>query len=466
MSTASTTPISGPTPGPAASAPATPAQPLPDAGWPDNYSAVTAWWSVLLLMLFQIVSMIDRQVMSVLIPEMRADLNLNDFQISLVQGLAFALFYGVMGLVIGGMVDRYSRRKIMFAGIFLWSLAAASTGLARNYGQLFLGRLMVGCGEAAIAPAGQSLLSSIFPRHRLTTPIACFTAAGVAGISLSYALGGNLLQLFSHSPLGGPLEGLAPWRQVLIVTGLPGVIVAFLAFAIREPIRRSAAPLRPDAAGWGAFFRYIGAHARLMIGIILGSAILAMAIQGTMIWTPTYARRVLGVSPAKIGTMMSVAVALGGIVGGLSMGMLIDRQFARGTRDMALRLLSGFSLVIPPILALAFLAGDFTLLFLAVTLMMMTMGACFGPTMAAVQMIAPPEMRGRFAALTVLASNLFGYALGPMLIGLLTDYAFRDPMKIGYAIIVAMLVAGPGCAFLVWRARGDFLRLLDASSPR
>jgi len=236
--------------------------------------------------------------------------------------------------------------------------------------------------------------------------------------------------------------------------------------AIREPIRRSAAPLRPDAAGWGAFFRYIGAHARLMIGIILGSAILAMAIQGTMIWTPTYARRVLGVSPAEIGTMMSVAVALGGIVGGLSMGMLIDRQFARGTRDMALRLLSGFSLVIPPILALAFLAGDFTLLFLAVTLMMMTMGACFGPTMAAVQMIAPPEMRGRFAALTVLASNLFGYALGPMLIGLLTDYAFRDPMKIGYAIIVAMLIAGPGCAFLVWRARGDFLRLLDASSPR
>lgn len=430
--------------------------------WPDNYSKATAWGAVALLMLFQIVSMIDRQVMSVLIPEMRADLNLNDFQISLVQGLAFALFYGAMGLVIGGMVDRYSRRRIMFVGIFLWSLAAAGTGLARNYAQLFIGRLLVGCGEAAIAPAGQSLLSSIFPRRRLTTPMACFTAAGVIGISLSYALGGNLLERFTHQPLGGPLAGLAPWRQVLIVTGLPGVLIAFLAFAIREPVRRDAPAHRQDKAGWGAFFGYILSHSRLMIGIILGSAIMAMAIQGTSVWTPTYARRVMGVSAAEIGTMMSIAVALGGIVGGLSLGLFIDRQFGKGTRDIALRLLSLFCILIPPFLAIAIAAQDFTLLFIAITLMMMTMGASFGPTMAAVQMISPPEMRGRFAALMVLASNLFGYALGPMLIGLLTDYVFGDPMKIGHAIITTLLVAGPVAAVLVWSARRDFLRLLDS----
>jgi len=430
--------------------------------WPDNYSAATAWVSVALLMLFQIVSMIDRQVMSVLIPEMRADLQLNDFQISLVQGLAFALFYGAMGLVIGGMVDRYSRRRIMFVGIFLWSLAAAGTGLARNYAQLFIGRLMVGCGEAAIAPAGQSILSSIFPRHRLTTPMACFTAAGVIGISLSYALGGNLLERFSTHPLGGPLTGLAPWRQVLIVTGLPGILIAFLAFAIREPVRASAPPHRQSKAGWGAFFSHVHAHRRVMVGIILGSAIMSMAIQGTSVWTPTYARRVMGVSAGEVGTMMSIAVALGGIVGGLSLGLFIDRQFARGTRDIALRLLALFCILIPPFLAIVIAAQDFTWLFVAITLMMMTMGASFGPTMAAVQMISPPEMRGRFAALMVLASNLFGYALGPMLIGLLTDYVYGDPMKIGYAIITTLLIAGPVAAGLVWSARRDFLHLLDA----
>ncbi|WP_232307527.1 MFS transporter [Sphingobium chungbukense] len=441
-------------------------QVLPDghvhAGdWPDNYGPASAWWTVFILMIFQIVSMIDRQVISVLIPEMRADLGLNDFQISLVQGLSFALFYGLMGLVIGGMVDRYSRRAIMFTGIVVWSLAAAGTGLARSYTQLFAGRLLVGAGEAAVSPAGQSLLSSIFPRHRLTTPIACLSVSGVIGISLSYALGGNLLALFSTEPLGGPLAVLAPWRQVLVVTGLPGVAVAFLAFAFREPKRRSQPPPDRQAASWGAFFRYIAAHPRLMLGLILGSAVMAVAIQGTMVWTPTYARRVLGASAADVGTMMSVAVALGGIVGGLSLGVLIDHRFARGTRDMALRLLCGFCIVIPPILAMAFAIGNFALLFGAITLMMMTMGSSYGPTMAAVQMIAPIEMRGRFAALMVLASNLCGYAFGPMLIGFLTDYVYGDPMKLGWAIITGLLTAGPLAAWMVWSARGDFLRHLD-----
>lgn len=430
-------------------------------GFPDNYQTVTAWWTVTVLMIFQIVSMIDRQVISVLIPEIRADLSLNDFQISLVQGLSFALFYGFAGLLIGGMVDRHSRRKIMFAGVLVWSLAAAGTGLARNYAQLFIGRLLVGCGEGAISPAGQSLLSAIFPRHRLTTPMACFSASGVIGISLSYALGGNLLQMFTVDPLGGPLAGLAPWRQVLVVTGIPGVAIALLAFTIREPVRRDRPRPTAAAVGWGPFFRHIGGNARLTLGIIIGSAVMAMGIQGTMVWTPTYARRVLGISPAEVGTMMSIAVAFGGVVGGLALGLLIDRQFSRGTRDMALRLLCGFGLVIPPILAVVFAIGDARLLFAAITLMMMTMGASYGPVMAAVQMIAPPEMRGRFAALTVLASNLFGYAFGPVLIGFLTDYVFGDPMKIGYAIITSLLVAGPLAALIVWSARGDFLRRLD-----
>lgn len=442
-------------------APARTESPACSSDWPDNYGPASAWWTVFILTIFQIVSMIDRQVISVLIPEMRADLGLNDFQISLVQGLSFALFYGLMGLVIGGLVDRYSRRAIMFAGIVVWSLAAAGTGLARSYHELFAGRLLVGAGEAAVSPAGQSLLSSIFPRHRLTTPIACLSVSGVIGISLSYALGGNLLALFSAQPLGGPLSGLAPWRQVLVVTGLPGVLIAFLAFAFREPKRRSLTPPDRRAASWGAFFRHIGAHPRLMLGLILGSAVMAVAIQGTMVWTPTYARRVLGASAADVGTMMSVAVALGGIIGGLSLGLFIDHRFARGTRDMALRLLCGFCIAIPPCLAAAFALGNFTLLFGAITLMMMTMGSSYGPTMAAVQMIAPVEMRGRFAALMVLASNLCGYALGPMLIGFLTDYVFGDPMKLGWSIITCLLIAGPLAAWMVWSARGDFLRRLD-----
>ena len=109
--------------------------PAPAGGGPvDAWSVppTRAWWAVAVLALFQIFSMVDRTIIAVLIPEIRADLGLNDFQISLVQGLAFAIFYGIVGLFIGGLVDRSSRRLIMFGGIVIWSAAAAGTGLARH----------------------------------------------------------------------------------------------------------------------------------------------------------------------------------------------------------------------------------------------------------------------------------------------------------------------------------------------
>lgn len=429
--------------------------------WPHNYSAPAAWWAVAVTMIFQIVSMIDRQVVSVLIPEMRADLGLNDFQISMVQGMAFALFYGAMGLMIGGLVDRHSRQKIMFGGILLWSVAAASTGFARNYIQLFAARLFVGFGEGAISPAAQSLLSGIFPRGRLATPMSCFTAAGVIGVSLSYALGGHLLDQFTVAPLGGLLEGLAPWRQVLIVTGAPGVLVAFLAFTLREPKRTGATPPTPHEASWSSFFGYIGANARLMLGIIVGTALVAMMTQAAMAWTPTYARRVLGLSAGEVGTMMSIAVGLGGVVGGIALGLIIDYWFRRGVRDIALRFLALAALVMPPLIAICFLMDDTRILFGGITLMMLTMGAIFGPTLAAVQMIAPPAMRGRFGALAVLASNLFGFAFGPMLVGAITDYGFGDSNKVGASVAVVLVTICPLAAWMIWRARGDFVRRLD-----
>ena len=439
---------------------ATPPSAAPDA-WPDNYSAPAAWWAVAVMMVFQIVSMIDRQVVAVLIPEMRTDLGLNDFQISMVQGMAFALFYGAMGLIIGALVDRHSRRKIMFAGIVLWSVAAAGTGFARNYVQLFVARVFVGFGEGAISPAGQSLLSGIFPHGRLATPMSCFTVAGVIGISLSYALGGHLLESFTANPLGGPLDGLAPWRQVLVVTGAPGVLVALLAFTLREPKRAGVAKPTRHEASWGSFFGYIVANARLMLGIIVGSAMVAMMTQAAMTWTPTYARRVLGMTAGEVGTMMSITVGVGGVVGGILLGLIVDHWFRKGVRDIALRVLAGGTLVVPPLIALSFLADDSRVLFAGVVLMMLTMGAIFGPTLAAVQMIAPPAMRGRFGALCVLASNLFGFAFGPMLVGAITDYGFGDPNKVGASVAIVMIAICPFASWLIWSARGDFVRRLD-----
>jgi MFS family permease len=436
------------------------AAPAEISGRSPAYPRGLAWWAVAVTAVFQIFSMIDRMIVAVLIPEMRVDLGLNDFQISLVQGMAFALFYGVVGLFIGGLVDRYSRRWIMFGGIVLWSAAAAGTGLARNYAQLFLGRLLVGFGEGAISPSAQSLLSSIFPRERLSTAMSCFTAAGVAGISLSFLLGGFLLQQLSHSPLGGVFDGLAPWRQVLIVTGLPGVAVAFLAFTLREPQSQRSPVSRQG--GWGAFFRFLRGNGRLLGGMLGGYTLSAMMTQGAMTWAPTYARVMLGLSPATVGAMMGLAVALGGIIGTIGLGLIIDSWFARGRRDAALLTFTLMALVAPPLAALAFTANSAPLMFAAIFGLLFTLGASFGPGLAAIQMVSPVAMRGRFGALAAFASNLGGAALGPMLIGAITDYVLRDQAQVGTSIAIALALLGPLAALSLWWAKPAFVaRLAD-----
>lgn len=302
----------------------------------QTFDRMRAWWAVIVLMTFNIVSLIDRSIISVMIVDIRADLHLNDFQISLVQGMGFAIFYGVMGLVIGGLIDRSSRRKIMFAGINLWSLAACATGLAPNYMAMFGARLMVGVGEGAISPASQSLLSSIFPRHKLSTPMSCFVAAGVMGTGLAFALGGWLLDLFSHAPLGGPFVGLAPWRQVLVVTSLVGIPISFLIFSVREP-SRGVGTKRPRGASWGEFGRFMVEHRALMTCLLLGYGLTSMITYSVLAWAPTYARRVLEMSPMAVGSAMGLIVGIGGVVSTIFMGYVTDRLFARGHRDAAMR---------------------------------------------------------------------------------------------------------------------------------
>lgn len=426
--------------------------------WPSNYTSGAAWWAVFVTMIFQISSLIDRQIVSILIPEMRADLGLNTFQIFTLQGLAFALFYGAMGLLIGGWVDRYSRQKIMFAGIVIWSVAAAGTGLARSYMQLFAARLMVGFGEGAISPASQSLISNIFPRHRMSTPMSCFTVAGVAGASLSFALGGYLLDLFTRSPMIF-LDSLAPWRQVLIVTGLPGVLIAFLAFTIRTPARE---PVTADQASWASFFRFLNQNLRLMGGIVLGLGLLAMLTQAALVSAATYARDVIGISASEAGQNLSIAVAIGGIGGGILAGLSMDYFFKRGIRDAVFRALSVVVLFIAPLLAWVFTHTDADALFIVLTLLMATLGAAHGPGLAAMQMVSPSQLRGRFAALAVFSSNLFGFAFGPMMVGAITDYGYGDSQQIGTAVAITVLVLTPLITVVFWSIRKPFLTRLDS----
>ena len=131
-----------------------------------------AWYVVFILFLAYTSSFIDRQIMALLVEPIKRDLGLNDTQFSLLHGFAFAIFYTFMGLPLGRLADRRNRKKIIAIGITIWSLLTAACGLAKTFSHLFLARIGVGVGEAALSPAAYSIISDLFPLKRRSLPVA------------------------------------------------------------------------------------------------------------------------------------------------------------------------------------------------------------------------------------------------------------------------------------------------------
>ncbi len=180
--------------------------------WP---SPARAWWLITLLFLAGIVSIIDRSVLNIVVDPVRHDLGIGDEQIGLLQGLAFGLFYAFMGIPMGLLADRISRRNLIAGGIALWSCATMVSGLAQSFGQLFAARLLVGLGEAALAPAAISLIADLFAPEKRGRPLSVY----MMGQGLANGIAITLTALILASAAGGALgalpalDGLAPWRK-------------------------------------------------------------------------------------------------------------------------------------------------------------------------------------------------------------------------------------------------------------
>ena len=161
---------------------------MPTSGHEDYPNQIYAWYVVSVLTVAYIFSFIDRQILNLLVEPIQQDLNLSDTQISLLQGMAFALFYTLMGIPIARLADVANRRTIIATGVFLWSLMTALCGLTKTFWQLFAARIGVGVGEAALSPPSYSLFSDYFPPGKVTRAIAVFTGGSFLGAGLAYII--------------------------------------------------------------------------------------------------------------------------------------------------------------------------------------------------------------------------------------------------------------------------------------
>ena len=400
-----------------------------------------AWYVVAVLLLLNVSSFIDRQVMAFLVGPIKADLGISDTQVGLLLGPAFALTFGFSGLLIGRLVDRGNRVAIIAWGVAAWSVMCTACGVANTFGQLFATRFGVGIGEATLSPSANSLITDYFPPEKLATALSVFTSGVFIGSGLAYLIGGLLIEAVGESaPWQLPIVGeIQPWQQVLMLVGIPGLLLALLTLTIREPRRGRSASSPVLAASPSEVVTWLRRHARAFLTFGLGIALYATVNFGTAFWFPVFFKRTHEWSDGKIGVIMGLATLIFGVVGVIAGGRLADWFKARGRPDGNLVVLIVSALV--SILAglPLYLTSSEPVLIASLIVTNIAAAAPFGAAAAAMQEMSPSTMRGQAAALLGLLLNFVGLGLGPTAVGLMNDHVFKDPGKVALSLLVLTL---------------------------
>ena len=416
-----------------------------ERAWP---SEAQGWYVVFMLCLCNMVAFVDRQIINLLVDDIKLDLSITDTQISLLQGLAFALFYALAAVPLGRLADVGSRRSLIAIGIVLWTAAATACGLARSFWQLFVARMFVGVGEATLTPSGFSMLADLFRPTRVSLPISVFTGSSFFGSGVALLLGGYVIaQLAGLDTVVLPIVGaVQPWEAAFIIGASPGLLVALLWFlTIREPARRgnalaaaaSTASGNADKPSLGEVARFVRSNAGVFAAVFGGVSVLA-AVQFCLgAWVPAHFIRNLGWTAPQIGYAYGLIFLFCGTGGVIAGGFLADRLQARGYRDGHLRAVLFSALAMLPFVILFPLmnSGNAAIAALAPTIFFGTMAFGAGP--ALIPVICPPRMRGLLVAIYLLIANVFGQAGGPLIVALFTDYVFGSPERVRDSLLAA-----------------------------
>lgn len=415
-----------------------------EQAWPDPRYA---WYVISVLMVAYTFSYIDRTILALLVEPVRADLGISDTQFSLLHGFAFAVFYTIMGIPLGRMADRMSRRGIIAAGIAFWSLATAACGLARNFWQLFLARVGVGVGEAALSPAAYSMIADYFPPQRLGRALSVYAIGVYIGSGAAFLIGGAVIAAVATADnLVLPLVGeMRPWQVVFFIVGFPGVLVALWMMTIREPVRRGLVAGTQSGQGvpLSRVFGFIRENRATIICHFAGFSLLAMLFNAVVAWLPALFIRTHGWSAVEIGTALGLILGIFGTAGIVSGGFFGDWLTRRGYRDSALRASVIGTIVLWPCVAIAPLLPDPRWSLVLFCPVFFFSSFPFGMAAAALQLMSPNQLRGQISACYLFCVNFAGIGFGPTATALVTDFVFRDDQRVGWSIALVAGTAAP-----------------------
>jgi MFS family permease len=414
---------------------------------------------IFILLLAYTFSFIDRQILSLLVEPMKRDLSISDTQMSLLQGLSFALFYTLMGLPLGRLADSKSRRGIIAGSIFIWSLMTAACGLVKGYWGLFFTRMGVGVGEAGLSPAAYSLIADSVEKKHLAKAIAVYTMGIYLGGGLALIVGGMVIQWADEfSSISIPLIGeVYAWQAVFLAVGLPGLLLVPFLFTLKEPSRPQVHEKSVPVAEVIQFFKQ---NKKTILLHNFGAALASVGGYGALAWVPSYLIRVHGMTGGEVGLAFGIIVLFCGAGGVIIGGVLADKRCKAGQTDAKIRV-AMWAMIIGIIPTLIYpLISDLQLVLIILAISTFFANFMMGLGPAAIQEAVPSNMRGQFSALYLFVVNLIGLGLGPTLVALSTDYIFGSPEMVGYSLLLVTSFAMAGSALLLGKCLPHYRKTL------
>ena len=386
------------------------------------------------LVLVYTTNYLDRTVLQSVVEPIKQEFHVDDDILGLLGGITFALFYGVLGLPIAMLADRFNRRNIIAVSCAVWSTMTVLSGLVGSFWQLAAARVGVGIGEAGGTPPAHSMLADIYPMKERGRAMGIYTMGIPIGVLFGFLLGGHIAAHYG-------------WRASFLVVGLPGLLLALLVrFTLKEPLRGAHDPMVADAPAFGAALRQIMKR-RSMVHLAIASTIATFTGNAGIFWFGSFLYRTHHMGLAERSTYLSLVLGFGGVLGNLIAGLLIDGLGKRDVRWQVRVPAIGYLLAIPVTVAGLLVDDKLTaLVLMAITTLVPTLYLVSLWTLTTGLVAA--RTRALASALLLLILTLIGIGGGPYVVGRLSvwlaptfgDDSLRYAMLLGPVLTLWMVV--------------------------